>query len=381
MMRDRFVTGLLFVLVAGILSAPAGAQTAGPPALGLVHGTNSLVRFDVTAPGTLGATIPITGLGAGETLKAIDYRPANGTLYGVTTDGTNAVHLYSINPTTGAATSVGASVTLPTTGTSWDISFNPVVDRIRIVNDQDENARLVPDTGALAADDTNLTPPAATVDSIAYTNPVAGATTTTLYALNQATNSLATIGGIGGTPSPNGGVVTDVGPLGVTFAGSSNAIDIATNNTAYAVIRPVNGVTSVYTVSLTTGAATLVGALGDGTLAIDDIAMVDPSLTISPPTGTYTSRQNFDLVFLADAPGRTVVTGSASFDGLDVTSVVAGCVRSGVASGGVVSFRCPNVGGPAVGAGMHTFQVRLVMNDGSVVQRSVTWTVVAVTEP
>jgi len=76
-----------------------------------------------------------------------------------------------------------------------------------------------------------------------------------------------------------------------------------------------------------------------------------------------------------------VVTGSASFDGLDVTSIVAGCVRSGVASGGVVSFRCPNVGGPAVGAGTHTFQVRLVMNDGSVVQRSVTWTVVAVTEP
>src|SRR4029079_1150616 len=142
MMRDRFVTGLLFVLVAGILSAPAVAQTAGPPALGLVHGTNSLVRFDVIAPGTLGAAIPITGLGAGETLKAIDYRPANGTLYGVTTDGTNAVHLYSINPTTGAATSVGASVSLPTTGTSWDISFNPVVDRIRIVNDQDENARL-----------------------------------------------------------------------------------------------------------------------------------------------------------------------------------------------------------------------------------------------
>ena len=33
------------------------------------------------------------------------------------------------------------------------------------------------------------------------------------------------------------------------------------------------------------------------------------------------------------------------------------------------------------GPGTHTFTVRLQLNDGSVVQRSVTWTVLAVTEP
>ena len=47
----------------------------------------------------------------------------------------------------------------------------------------------------------------------------------------------------------------------------------------------------------------------------------------------------------------------------------------------MLSFRCPGIGGPVIGAGMHTFQVRLVMNDGSMVQRTVTWTVVAVAEP
>jgi Domain of unknown function (DUF4394) len=325
----------------------------------------------------------VTGLVAGDTLKAIDYRPANGMLYGLATDASNAVvRLYTINATTGAATAVGTPVTLPTPGTLWDINFNPVVDRVRVVNDQDENARLVPDTGALAGDDTNLSPPTVAVDAVAYTNPVAGATTTTLFALNQTTNSLAIIGGVTGNPSPNTGVVTDIGPLGLTFAGSPTALDIATTNVAFAVLRPVSGAASLYTIDLTTGAAALVGAVGDGTLAIDDIAIVDPGLTLSPPTGTYTNRQSFDLVLLAETQGRTVVSGTATFDGLfDVTSFVAGCIRPGTGPGDVVSFRCADIGGPVIGPGVHTFQVRLVMNDGSMVQRMVTWTVVPVTEP
>jgi hypothetical protein len=36
---------------------------------------------------------------------------------------------------------------------------------------------------------------------------------------------------------------------------------------------------------------------------------------------------------------------------------------------------------PGVGAGIHTFQLRLELNDGSIVQRAVTWTVIPVTEP
>ena len=47
---------------------------------------------------------------------------------------------YTINPTTGAATAVGGQVALPVPAMAWDINFNPTVDRIRIVNDQDENA-------------------------------------------------------------------------------------------------------------------------------------------------------------------------------------------------------------------------------------------------
>jgi Domain of unknown function (DUF4394) len=369
------------VLAIAMLAAPATAQSVAQPILGLVRDTNSLVHFSTMTGGALAPPLAVTGLVAGDTLRAIDYRPVNGLLYAIATDGSNAaVRTYTINPATGVATVVGGPVTMLVPSGSWDINFNPTVDRIRVVNDQDENARLVPDNGTLAGNDTNLTV-AAAVDAVAYTNPFAGATVTTLYALNAATNSLALIGGINGTPSPNGGVVTDIGPLGVTFAGSPAAFDIATNNVAWAALRPSGGALSLYTINLTTGAATLIGAVGDGTLILDDIAIVDPALTLSPPTGTYTSRQAFDLVLLANPQGGAVVSGTATFNGADVTGILAGCVRVETAEGGIVSFRCPNIGGPVTGPGTHTFVVRLVTGDGRVVQRSVTWTVVAVSEP
>lgn len=362
-------------------TAPAAAQPVDQPVIGLVQGANTLVRFTTGTATTVSAPLAITGLAAGDTLKAIDYRPATGVLYGIATDVSNAnVRTYTINTVTGAATGLGAPVALPTPGAAWDINFNPTVDRIRVVNDQDENARLIPDTGALAADDTNLTG-GATIDAVAYTNAFAGATTTTLYALDQATNGLATIGGVNGTPSPNGGVVTPVGPLGLTFAGATTAFDIASNNAAFAVLRPTGGALSLYTINLGTGAATLVGLVGDGSLALDDIAIVDPGLVLSPPSGAYTGRQAFDIVMLLDFGNRTLSNGTITFNGLNVTGIIASCVRVGTAANGVFSLRCPNIGGPVTGPGTHTFVVRLETADGSVVQRTVTWNVIAVTEP
>ncbi len=383
MRETRFpLAGTLAFLGVAVFASVASSQGVGQQVLGLVQGSNSLVRFTTAAPTAVGTPLAVTGLTAGDTLKAIDYRPATGALYGLATDVSNAaVRTYTINPTTGAASLVGAQVTLPLPATTWDLNFNPTVDRIRVVNDQDENARLHPDFGTLAANDTDLNPGTVTVDAVAYTNPFAGATSTTLYALNQTTNSLATIGGVNGTPSPNGGLVTDVGPLGITFAGGTTGFDIATNNAAYAVLRPAAGPLTLYTVNLSTGAATSVGTVGDGSLALDDIAIVDPALAVSPPTGTYISRQSFDIVLLADLQGRGLAAGTVTFNGLDVTSVIASCVVVGTAANGATSLRCPDIGGPVTGPGTHTFVVRLNMDDGTLVQRTVSWTVIAVTEP
>ena len=76
-----------------------------------------------------------------------------------------------------------------------------------------------------------------------------------------------------------------------------------------------------------------VGAVGDGTLVIDDIAIVDPWLTLSPPTGTYTTGNRSTWSCWPRLKGRSVASGSATFDGLDVTSFVVGCIRPGTGAG------------------------------------------------
>lgn len=52
----------------------------------------------------------------------------------------------------------------------------------------------------------------------AYTNSAAGATSTSLYVIDAGRGVLALQGGPNGAPSPNGGVLTTVGPLGVNTA-------------------------------------------------------------------------------------------------------------------------------------------------------------------
>src|SRR6185295_3789953 len=77
--------------------------TSAVPSLALTD-SNKLLRFDSASPGTIQSQTAITGLQSGEILLAIDFRPSNGKLYGVT----NASRLYVISPTTGAATQVGS---------------------------------------------------------------------------------------------------------------------------------------------------------------------------------------------------------------------------------------------------------------------------------
>ncbi len=97
-------------------------------------------------------------------IRAIDIRPANGVLYGLATPDsiTTQVRLYSINQITGVATAVGPAVNVAMASGFWGMSFNAVVDRVRVVNTANANARLHPDTGALAANDTPLALPGRT---------------------------------------------------------------------------------------------------------------------------------------------------------------------------------------------------------------------------
>src|SRR5688572_1557594 len=179
-MSRSFYRSVLFFLscvAATLFSSSLHAQTAYS-----VTSAGQLVRFDVTTLATINSSTAITGLAVGETIVGIDFRPATGELFGLSSQS----RLYVINALTGAATQVGADGAFTLNGTAFGFDFNPTVDRIRVVSDTDQNLRLNPTNGTLAATDTPLAyAPGDSGQSLnprvvgsAYTSNFAGATTT-----------------------------------------------------------------------------------------------------------------------------------------------------------------------------------------------------------
>jgi len=241
---------------------------------------NNLVTFDSAAPGTPVRSQAIAGIGAGQSLLGIDARPASSrVLYGLSNTG----QLYAINGNTAVATAVGTPSPVPAGAVGID--FNPTVDRIRVITTTGANYRVNPDTGALAGIDTPLAYVAAdsdagtapTVGAVAYTNNVAGATSTTLYGLDTARGQLVRIGSLAGDAvvvSPNSGQLTSVGALGAAGPLSANAgFDIAANGEVLATTTSTAGTTSLYRVDLATGNATLLGQLGSAGGAYTGLAI------------------------------------------------------------------------------------------------------------
>ena len=61
-------------------------------------------------------------------------------------------------------------------------------------------------------------------------------TATTLYGIDTVANQLVRIGGVDGTPSPNGGTITPVGPMGSINAVSIGGFDIGQDGQALATL-------------------------------------------------------------------------------------------------------------------------------------------------
>ncbi|MEG4116516.1 DUF4394 domain-containing protein [Microcoleus sp. N9_B4] len=242
-------------------------------ALTVRNGAETIVGFNEAAPRAILSDAAVTGLQPGESLLGIDFRPANGVLYGVGSSN----RLYAINPVTGQASAVGSGqFAVPLTPGAAGFDFNPTVDRIRFVNQAGQNARLNPDTGALvdvdtltggvqldgnlayAAGDRNFGNPGAAA-AAAYVNNFAGAASTTLFAIDTNLDVLVR------QDPPNNGVLNTIGSLGID-AGTVLGFDVRSvggNETALAAIE-VGGVSSLYNINLTTGQASIVGQIGDG---------------------------------------------------------------------------------------------------------------------
>jgi hypothetical protein len=224
---------------------------------------NNLINFQSGNPWAFNSR-PITGMQMGENALGIDFRPAPplGRLYVLGSTGT--IYLVS-NPGLGAATAVGMAPFAMLAGSNFGFDFNPVVDRIRIVSDANENLRVHPDTGALVMADGALA--YATMDANAganpdvsagaYTNNVSGATSTTLYDIDTTLDVLVT------QLPPNSGTLNTVGALGIDAA-AVNGFDISgATGIAYAALAAPGGAQStLYTVNLGTGAMTSLGIVG-----------------------------------------------------------------------------------------------------------------------
>lgn len=316
---------------AAIAFTPALQQSyTGTFAIGYALSNNSLIAVDTTNPDAPNTAIPVTQLGTGETLVGIDFRPQNGKLYGLTTNGAGGVRLYVISLQTGIATPLtaapvqfdnGSGTPVAITGTSFGIDFNPTVDRLRIVTDTGLNFRMNPNTGTLI--DGNTTTPGVnsdgsissattTVDATAYTNNAPNVTVTTQYTLDAASDRLFI------QNPPNAGTQTN--PLPITLNGTRldftavNGFDIpagvnvTTANTAATgqaiAALTVGGTTGLYAIELSTGAATSLGTLGSGTLPVQ-------GFTVQNDLGTpliALSADGTQLLRLNSATPNTVAT-------------------------------------------------------------------------
>lgn len=254
---------------AGTPGAPGTPGTNNGRSIYGVDATNSLVVFGALRPDVIARRVTIAGLQMGETVQGIDFGPVDGRLYAV---GSSS-RVYTLDTLTGAATAVSTAAFTPAlAGTNFGVDFNPVPNRIRVHGDMSQNLRLVPrlggaTDGTVAATDGNLSYAAGdagagmtpAIGGTAYTNSVAGATTTVLFAIDYTRDVLTTLA------NPNDGIMTTVGSLGVNTTGDVG-FDIAGNNgTAYATLTTGGGFagSTLYIVNLASGALFPVGGVAN----------------------------------------------------------------------------------------------------------------------
>lgn len=246
--------------------------------------------------------------------------------------------LYTINETTGAATVVGSPGGFTLSSLSGGIvgfDVNPVADRIRLVA-VNQNIRINPDTGVLAATDTNCAYAVGETHSsyqptalaIAYNNSFTGAQSTTLYGIEPTYDNLVVI------DPPNAGSIHTVGPLGVD-TGVRAGFDISgATGTAYASLQ-VNNVPTLYTINLGTGAATNVGRISTavflGSSTINAIAAPTATRVLNLSTRGYV------------AQGENVLIGGFIARGGATTKLIIRAIGPSLAASGVAALPNPKL--------------------------------------
>ena len=372
----RRVGAALGLLLLAAPLAPAqtvyGLGTVTMNYLGNVAGTQGFVAIDAGTGVAIGSPTQVTGLPTSQLLVGFDFRPANGQLYALGYDTLLAApaanaRLYTLSLVTGAATPVGPAVRLALGGSfigrRIGFDFNPVADLVRVVGLNGTSYRLSPATGALVGTDGSLAyasggPATAGVEAVAYTNAFAGATSTTLYALDVLNSGQLAV-----VSPPNAGTLTAPVPVlfGAFGMGAPRALDFdiyanaATNrNEAFLTEVTATGSSNFYRLNLATGQATLVGntvprvvpfeirdlavAIGGPLLATAPAALARlASVYPNPATGTATlllpaalRQGQATAVQVLDNVGRVVLARTLAAGAADELALPLGTLAPGL---------------------------------------------------
>ena len=236
---------------------------------------NRLVCFNEYSPQDARSINFVSNLSGGDTfLIGIDFRVQNRLLYGVG----NAGGVYVIDTANAVATLVNRLSVALDGSASYGVDFNPAADRLRITSSKGQNLRHNVNAGGVTVVDgaLNYTPGVTALGIVgsAYTNNDLNANTaTTLYALDSTLDQIAL------QSPPNAGTLAATGKLTVDatdVAGfdiySTIRDSVTVEVQSLASIKAADGSTSLYSVKLPTGKATLRGRFG-ALNSVTDIAI------------------------------------------------------------------------------------------------------------
>lgn len=238
-----------------------------------------LIRFEANSPGV------VTTIG---TLKAdivgLDFRASDGQLYGYAAKlGVGKDAVYRINTTTAALTMVTQSA--PSMATAvLGVDFDPVRDRLRVITDLGENHQVDP-VSLTTLVDTRFSYVAG--DEFAGGFPllldIGYAADGTLYGIDYLRDTLVRF------EDPDAGTLRTIGKLGIN-TDRFTSFDIATvggTTVAYASLGPSfdpRVANALFTVDLTTGAASRIGTFGAS--GVNGIA-VAPTAVAAPEPAAF----------------------------------------------------------------------------------------------
>ncbi len=193
--------------------------------------------------------------------------------------GVNGPIIRSLTAVDEVATLVSTLSQPFTGGTVSGFDFNPVPDRLRLVGGNNQNFRINVDTGEVIVDGTLAYAPGdvnagvnPTITAAAYINSVDGATTTELYGIDTALNTLVL------QNPPNDGTLVTIGALGVDFANVAGFEIVTGPNGSNMGLAVSDGM--LFSIDLGTGAATSLGMVGSESVNLLGLASVAGDMAV-----------------------------------------------------------------------------------------------------